>query len=124
MDFLGKPFIEKVGGEEMLRITSDDELMSIAAKLGIPLEIRSIDEEFPDCPNLIINSAEKHTGGRHWTARANREFHTFYFDPFGGSPDTRIIDKSRKPMIVSTTQHQDIDDDSCGIYCLCWLSRV
>lgn len=97
-------------------------MKEFAEKLGIKgLDVVPIDGNHTDL--CIINSATKQSGGKHWTAR----YKQYIYDPFGVAPDTRIIEQAKRthPTIYANTmQAQDIEEDSCGYYCLRFLYQM
>ena len=66
---------------------------------------------------LIINMADSHDQGSHWTMVWNGEKECMYFDSFGIFPPSiveRWMRRTRKPCVYSTTKFQDQDSSTCG----------
>lgn len=76
----------------------------------------------------VINAGERATGGTHWVAYSYypSDKYVKYFDPFGVSPDPRVekyLKSSGKPLLVNTTQIQDLQSQSCGYHVMNWLHK-
>lgn len=117
----------------MLRTTSNRDLINISQAIGLQpdLEICSIDT-IPDLDrdcNVIVNADIEKGNGTHWIALVNnsKRKYMIVFDPFGMPLDHRIISagkKSGKILVSVDTQTQDIEADSCGWWCIWFLSMI
>ena len=75
---------------------------------------------------LIINMGDRETGGSHWVAILMNKKNTVYFDSFGISPPTEIVEfmKKRKvPSFYSDRQMQALDSTSCGWWCILMVTE-
>ena len=70
----------------------------------------------------IVNMEDSNkTGGTHWVAIYNRLSMCIYYDSFGLHPPPDIVKfmkTSRKKMVMSDVQIQNIKSNACGYYCL------
>ena len=57
-------------------------------------------------------------GGTHWTCFIVKDNNSFYFDSFGGQPDTFLLNQLPKPITYHNYKIQDIHSKLCGSYCL------
>ena len=48
-------------------------------------------------------------GGYHWTCFIVKDNKSYYFDSFGGQPDTFLLDQLPKPIIDHNYKIQDIN---------------
>ena len=60
-------------------------------------------------------------GGNHWTCFYKKDNNLFYFDSFGGPPDTFLRQRIPKPITFYNFQSQNIESRLCGTYCLNFL---
>ena len=65
-----------------------------------------------------INLDSVFRGGTHWTCFLVIDNKSFYFDSFGGQPDTFLLKQLPKPIIYHNYNIQDIISQLCGSYCL------
>lgn len=79
-------------------------------------EMTSIDNKF-----YFINLDDSTGVGTHWVCVYNCGDICIYFDPFGIDPAIEILTfmrSSKKQMIMSTYQIQDISSAMCGYFCI------
>ena len=105
-----------------LLVTSNVELLELGKQMGLStLSVVSVDQNHSDV--CIINSEDSTKGGAHWTAR----YKNLLYDPFGLPSDNRIIKQAKRvhdKVYTNTFQHQEIDEFSCGFYCLMFLNEA
>lgn len=74
----------------------------------------------------VINLADEDQEGSHWTAlyKYNNGL-SFYYDSFGFPPPKNVEDKLLKgKLIINNREIQDIDDTSCGYYCIAFIKYM
>ena len=57
-------------------------------------------------------------GGLHWTCFIVKDNKSYYFDSFGGQPDTFLLTQIPKSISYPIYEVQDINSKFCGSYCL------
>ena len=65
-----------------------------------------------------INIDNGSQGGTHWCAFYVKDKKSYYFDSFGGAPDTFVLNQLPKPIICHNYKIQDVTSKLCGTYCL------
>jgi hypothetical protein len=85
--------------------------------------------KIPPLVHGISNSATRDSGGAHWVAYRNspQDKQVVYWDSFGMSPDPRLLKylkSTGKPVMMNTTQLQNLNAQSCGYWCLMVLSEL
>lgn len=98
-----------------MSITSDDQLEKITKELNIPLNGIYI---INDLPKKYIKGSYIYNlnGQTHWVASFNNE----YFDSIGEEPPIEVI-KFAKIKSFNKKQIQPVNENWCGIYCICYL---
>ena len=66
----------------------------------------------------FVNIGNYENGGSHWCAFYIKDNKSYYFDSFGGGPDTFLLKQLPKPIIYHNYKIQDINSKLCGSYCL------
>ena len=64
----------------------------------------------------FVNIDNGSQGGSHWTGFIVKDNKSYYFDSFGGQPDTFLL--NQLPIIYHNYKIQDINSKLCGSYCL------
>lgn len=109
-------------------ITSDDELKKICNDLNIKLN-------FIDFEHKLLNYKSKDGGyilnigdqsGTHWTCMYVLDKKSYYFDSYSAPPNNEIILFCSNNNITNLNynnkfQFQKLNQDLCGIYCVCCL---
>ena len=70
----------------------------------------------------ILNLDKKGNGGTHWTALSygGADGKNYYFDSMGVLPPEDLENKI-KNYIYNDRQYQDVNDTSCGFYCIAFI---
>ena len=79
-------------------------------------EVKNIDNKF-----YFINLDDSTGAGTHWVCVYNCGTECIYFDPFGIDPSTEILKfmrASKKKMLMSTYQIQNVESIMCGYFCI------
>ena len=66
----------------------------------------------------FINIDGGRFGGSHWCSFIVKDNKSYYFDSFGGQPDTVLLNQLPNPIIYRNYKIQDINSKLYGIYCL------
>ena len=66
----------------------------------------------------FVNIDNGSQGGTHWTCFIVKDYISYYFDSFGGTPDKFILKQLPKPIIYHNYKIQEINSQLCGSYCL------
>ena len=66
----------------------------------------------------FVNIDDGRMGGSHWTSFYIKDIKSYYFDSFGGQPDTFLLNQLPKPILYHNYKIQDINSKLCGSYCL------
>ena len=66
----------------------------------------------------VINTKPSYTRGRHWVVLDMTGSKPFFFDSFGNSPSFYNL----PPCEYSHKRIQDEDAESCGIYCIYYIT--
>ena len=66
----------------------------------------------------FVNIGNGQMGGTQWTCFIVKDNKSYYFDSFGGAPDTFLLEKIPKPIIYRNYKKQDTNSKFCGSYCL------
>ena len=75
----------------------------------------------------VINLDDEGQPGTHWCAIYNVGSECYYFDPFGVAPPQlahRRMNETKKPVIQSITELQDISSDYCGYWCCFFIDSL
>lgn len=138
--FLKKENITEIGNNTMNPLTehSADVLQRIDTEVGNGLKVGFNNETSGDeLDEMCKNISEYHgcfikdqlpklqngfyivnlNGHSHWCALYIDGDNNYYFDPFGFVPPTEVEDKI-KPYYYNDEQIQDMNDSSCGYYCI------
>lgn len=110
---------------------SNLELINLFKKYKMPLnQICSKDQllGYPKNGNYIINLADEHKPGTHWTCFIVRNNQCMYFDSYGEIYPIdvkKFINKNKSIKLFFNTDHiQHLDATTCGIYCLSFCYYV
>jgi hypothetical protein len=73
----------------------------------------------------IINLADDDADGTHWTClyKYNPSLY-FYYDSFGFPPPLDIEQRVNGNMIINNKEVQDMEDTSCGYYCIAFIKYM
>ena len=70
-----------------------------------------------DLWSLVANTHPMDLPGTHWVCfKSGSPF--IYFDPYGISPPTDIMEVIPKKLYYNTSQIQDLDSTACGWFCI------
>jgi len=118
---------------------SDDQILSLAPRMGIPLERVCYKSQLEDEPleynrAYIVNFDDEHdecggiNQGSHWVCfqvnkHPNGKIEGIYFDPYGlGSPKT--ISEYTGKIPHTTKDVQGVLGEVCGYFCLAFLHWI
>ena len=65
----------------------------------------------------FVNIENGSMGCSLWTCFIVRDYKSFYFVSFGGTPDQFLLNQLPEPKINHNYKIQDINSKSCGSYC-------
>lgn len=109
-------------------ITSDHQLVELAAKMGLPpIQHIGFVEEMSSIPLglSIINLGNNRMGGTHWTMLYSDPNEILYADSYGVGPEDKIIQLAGdKSIYWNTKQVQGYDETYCGIWVLCFAKAI
>ena len=66
-------------------------------------------------------------GGTHWICFIIKDNKPYYYDSFGGAPDSFLLQQLPKPKKYRIYKIQHINSKLCGSYCLYffyWIERM
>ena len=66
----------------------------------------------------FVNTDNGSQGGSHWVCFIVKESKSYYFDSFGGGPDSFLLNQLPKPIIYHNYNIQDTNSKLCGSYYL------
>ena len=66
----------------------------------------------------FVNIDNGSMGGSHWECFLVKDYKSFYFDSFGGTPDKFLLNQLPKPIIYHNYKIQHNNSRLCGSYCL------
>jgi hypothetical protein len=72
----------------------------------------------------IVNLDTNRGDGTHWVAFWKNKHEKIYFDSFGAPPDKRLVKYVKSPILYSTYQIQQFNDENCGQWCLYVLNEL
>jgi hypothetical protein len=110
-----------------LTTLSNSALMSICIKLKIKLVGIFMKDELKTSLRegcYIINLENHDQPGSHWTAFIKDRDNVYYYDSFGIVPPQNEYDIFRNEsdyIYYNTADHQNIDSNSCGWWCIAFL---
>ena len=113
-------------------LLSNDDLKYLCPKLGIKLNGVMFKQGFKDITILkdgayIINLDRTESKGTHWVCCYKKGKIIMYFDSFGENcfEELKEVAKKNKCSIIeSMFQLQNLNDNSCGFYCLGFLHWI
>lgn len=121
---------------KLLGYTTNFQLLEMFSKLNIPLVgIFNRDELLHSkrrngfyLINMEASNDENGDGeqGSHWVCFYCDDYNALYFDAFGVIPPLEIMYflKLHEVILYNKKQIQNIDDTSCGWYCLVWCHFI
>ena len=62
----------------------------------------------------FVNIDDDSVGGSHWTSFIMKDNKSYYFDSFGGAPDTFLLNRLTKPITYRNYKIQDINSKLYG----------
>ena len=65
-----------------------------------------------------VNIDKGSMGGTHWVCFVIKHNRCYYFDSFGGQPDTILLSQWPKPMVYQNYKFKERNSKLCGYYCL------
>ena len=114
--------------------TSDLDLIKLAHDVRVPIQWigfkNELMHEIPRDGNYIINLANSDdgSGGSHWTCVRLEKRQAMYFDAFGVSAPTCVLDwiykyigPNHSKLITNTSDIQQLNSNWCGQYCVACL---
>ena len=72
----------------------------------------------------LVNIDDGSQGGSHWTCFIVKDNKSYYFNRFGGQPESFILNQLPEPIIYHNYKIQDIDSQLCGSFCLYFLYLI
>ena len=72
----------------------------------------------------ILNLNLSHETGSHWTCWFKKNEKKYYFNSFGLPPPKELINYLGSPVLYSTFQLQDLNEQNCGKWCLFILKKL
>ena len=72
----------------------------------------------------IINLESSRLQGSHWCCWWKVGNEKYYFDSYGILPPKQIVKYLKSPIIYSTFQLQQFNEDTCGEWCLYLLNKL
>ena len=72
----------------------------------------------------ILGSKTSRQNNMHWCAWWKDGQNKYYFDSFGLTPTSEIVKYLKSPIIYSTFQIQQFNEENCGQWCLYVLNRL
>lgn len=119
-------------GDEKPELLSNLDIIELAKRLKINLIACCFKNELMKYKPtkiccFVINIGNHFTGGTHWTCLYINGKHAVYYDSFGENMPQEVIVFLRKhniKYIESMVQTQEINDTSCGYYCLAFLKYM
>jgi hypothetical protein len=114
-------------------ILSNYEIIDVCKALKIPLEgVYSKDELVKMNPKegkcYIINIQNRNDGnGTHWVCCYDTPYGVGYYDSFGLDPPVMIksfMKRSKEVIYTNTRQKQDINNESCGWFCIAFCDYL
>lgn len=111
-------------------MTTDIQLEEVAKKLklknfrGVIMrdEIKKLKPLKQECG--ILGSKTSRENNMHWCAWWKDGKNKYYFDSFGLTPTIEIVRHLRSPIIYSTFQIQQFNEENCGQWCMYVLNRL
>jgi hypothetical protein len=117
----------------MSKLLSNVDLINISKTLGITLNGVSFKDDINVSKNgiadggYIFNLDGTESSGTHWVCAYKKGKIIIYFDSFGENCFKELKDIAnhfKYTVIESMFQLQDLNDDSCGYYCIAFLHWV
>jgi hypothetical protein len=113
----------------MTNLLTNFDLQHLCAQFDIPLHFVGFKEDLNHLPKLengayIINLDRTRSKGTHWVCFCKHGSTIMYYDSFGENAPVEVLHTCRKykcSLIESHFHIQDLQDDSCGFYCLAFL---
>ena len=109
--------------------TTDGFLRNEAKRLKIK-NFRGVfmSDELPDKPLEnecgIINLESSKLQGSHWCCWWKAGNDKYYFDSYGILPPKKIVKYLKSPIVYSTFQLQQFNEDTCGEWCIYMLNKL
>jgi hypothetical protein len=113
----------------MTNLLTNFDLQHLCSQFDIPLHFIGFKEDLNHIPKLengayIINLDRTRSKGTHWVCFCKHCSTIMYYDSFGENAPVQVLHTCRKykcSLIESHFHIQDLQDDSCGFYCLAFL---
>jgi len=107
--------------------TTTEDLYNLSKILKIP-NLKVVPRDYIKKPlkdgNYIINLDKPNGQGTHWTSFIKKDNIIYYFDSFGMPPPTNILIINDKMIYYNIYNIQDINEKSCGYYCLYFIYNM
>ena len=119
--------LEEGTGFKKLNTTTNNQIVSLCIKLNIKLIKICMKDELKaplQQGNYIINLQNHDQPGTHWVSFRKYKNYVFYNDSFGVVPPQNEYDifKNEGNLVYyNTHQHQDLNANSCGYWCIYFL---
>lgn len=111
-----------------LGITSDQQLVDLAKKMGLKVNYIGFAEDMKKLPKdglSIINLGDDNMGGSHWTMLWVEPDKITYFDSYGVGPENNIIKLAGdRQVIFNKKQVQRYEEEHCGVWVLCAAAAI
>lgn len=85
-------------------------------------ELKNLISKNSECGVLNLNLSNE--AGSHWTCWFKMNSDKYYFNSFGLAPPEELVDYLGSPILYSTFQLQDMNDQNCGKWCLVILKNL
>ena len=72
----------------------------------------------------ILNLNLSNEPGSHWVCWFKKNNNKYYFNSFGLPPPKELVDYLGSPILYSTFQLQEMNDQNCGKWCLIVLKNL
>ena len=85
-------------------------------------ELKNLKPRKIECGILNLNLSNE--PGSHWVCWFKKNNNKYYFNSFGLPPPKELVDYLGSPILYSTFQLQEINDQNCGKWCLIVLKNL
>ena len=85
-------------------------------------ELKNLKPCNTECGILNLNLSNE--PGSHWVCWFKNSNNKYYFNSFGLPPPKELVDYLGSPILYSTFQLQEMNDQNCGKWCLIVLKNL